>query len=304
MKEKSKRAGVPLVAGIVAILAVALLGANAPGATTPSAPLTSAPPIGSSKFVYSGTWKIEPVAERGTVNFNLNHAMSDSGRDVPLTQLGLTAAALRGDAHAIAFEMKTDAGSFVCRGTVSQGSGAGAFTFVPDERYVKAFNAMQQAPLTPGQQVQAGMFDLSTSYIDAVAAAGFGGMPFETFVSFGMFKVTPEFLRTLRADFPAVDSSAVIGARMASDEKNVDLHALHVDFPSADLDTIVALAVGGVTPAYVAALRAADVRGLSADVVGDLRAHGIDQPFADRLAAKGPHGLSPDEVVRLKYGSP
>jgi hypothetical protein len=298
MKQNSKRSLPSAVAG-VAIFAVALLGAYAPSATS-----SSEPPIGSSKLVYSGNWRIEPLVASERVNFDLSYVMSNSGDDVPLAQLGLTAETLRGDAHAIEFEMKTDAGSFVCRGVASKGTGAGTFAFAPDEAYAKAMNAVRSAPLTPGQQVRAGMFDLSTSYVDAVAAAGFGDAPFDTLLSFRMFKVTPEFLRALRRDFPTIASSAVIGALMASGKQHIDLHALHLDFPNDDLDTIVALAAAGVTPAYVAALRAADVRGLSADTAAALRARGVDQAFADRLATKGPHGLSPDEVVRLKDETP
>ena len=282
----------------ITLAAIALSSAALLGATVPSPP---APAAGLSQLMYAGYWKIQPPAKDGSVNFGLSYpaSMSNNTDFMPMTRLGLTPEALHGPNHPIEFQLKTEAGTFVCRGNVADGAGSGAFAFVPDEAYAKSYDAVRSRRLTPRQQVQAGIFDLSTAYVDAVASAGFGDAAFDTLVGFKIFGVTPELLRTLHSDFPTMDPSEVVGIWMTIDKQHVDLHALHLDFPNEEVDAIVALASAGVTPAYVAALRSADVRGLTAEGVAVLRMHGVSQAFADSLATKGPHGLSIDEVVRL-----
>jgi hypothetical protein len=281
----------------IAVFAVAFLGANPAGASDSQA--------GLARLMNSGTWKIQASPKDGAANFELAYppSMSRSGDDVPLTQLGLTPAALRGAAHAIAFDFKTEAGTFACSGRVADSVGGGSFTFVPDEAFAKSYESLRSTRLTPSEQIKAGMFDLRIGYVTAAVAAGFGDANFDTLIGFKVFGLQPEFLQTLHSDFPSTTSSEVVGAWMASEKQGFALHALHLDFPDEDLDAIMALASAGVTPDYVAALRAARVRGLTADGVAVLRTQGVDQAFVDHLAAKGPHGLSVDEVVRLAKGS-
>jgi len=299
--------GMPLVVAAIAVATACILGAyGAPSFTDSPSPVASAlhfsdQPAGQSRLIYSGNWKIEASARPGFVNFGIDYpaSMSASSHDMPLNQVGLTSRALGGASRTITFDFKTESGTFVCHGKVSKGQGTGTFTFVPDDAYANAYDAIRSQPLTPRQRVQAGMFDLRISYVRGVVAAGFGDITFEALDNFKNFGITPEFLRILHSDFPTIDSSGVMDAAMASLPSDIDLHALHLELPNEDLDAVIALAMAGVTPRYINALRAAGVRGLSADSVVEMNAHGVDQAFADRLATKGPHGLSVDEVVRL-----
>jgi hypothetical protein len=259
-----------------------------------------------AQLINSGNWTIQPPAKDGSVNFGLSYpaTLSNNTDFVPLSRLGLAADVLNGVSHAIDFELKTEAGTFACHGKVANGDGGGKFAFEPDAAYATAYDAVFSSPLTQRQQVQAGMFDVSVAYVTSVAKAGFGSADFDTLLSMKIFRVTPEFLQALHADFPATAPSDVIGTWMMADKEHVDLHALHLDFPTENFDAITALAVAGVSPAYVAALKAAGVQGLTADGVATLRLHGVNQAFVDRLARNGPRGLSIDDVVRLKESTP
>jgi hypothetical protein len=60
------------------------------------------------------------------------------------------------------------------------------------------------------------------------------------------------------------------------------------------------MGMAGVTPAYIAMLRSADVRWLSANNVTALRSAGVDEAFIKRMIAHGKTGRTIDEVVALK----
>ena len=283
---------------VAAIFAVIFLGVVA-------APSYSETPSELSRLINSGTWKIYSTGNAGLVNLALSYAptLSNSAGIVPLAAMGMSAQDLAGE-HALQFRFPAAAGDFMCQGDAANGKGSGTFVFVPDAAYSKAYDAIHPTALTPRQQVQAGIFDLSIDFVRAVAAAGFADASFETLLGMKIFGVTPGFVKTLHADFPTADSSDVVGTWMLVDKEHVEIHALHLDFPAESLDAIVALATAGVTPAYVTALRNAGVHDISAESVAVLHANGVDQAFVDRLAANGPRGLSVEEVVRLKKTPP
>jgi hypothetical protein len=252
-----------------AVLAVALVGAY----STPSSASVDAPP----QISYAGKWSIETTGSNDSAHLTLQYPPSssnDSGM-ASLSALGLEPGTFGGSGHAVQFGIRRDAGTFVCQGNAGSGSGGGTFKFEPNPQYVRDVVAAGFAAPTLREQVMAGMFDVGTSYVQAMGAAGLRGVRLDKLVDLKIFDLTPEFVA-----------------------------ALHADFPDESIDGFVALHMVGVTPAYVDALRRAGVPNLSADNVSALRAAGVDQAFAERLATKGPHGLSIDEVVRLKETAP
>ena len=257
-------------AAVAAILAVVWMGEYAAPASADSA---NAP----AEISFAGKWSIETTGSNDSANLRLQYPPSssnDSGM-ASLAALGLQPSTFGGSEHAVQFAIRRDAGTFACQGTAGAGRGDGAFRFEPNPLYVRDVVAAGFPSPTLREQVMAGMFDLRTSYVQAMAAAGIRGVRLDKLVDLKIFDVTPEFVA-----------------------------ALHADFPGESTDDLVALHMVGVTPAYVDALRRAGVPNLTADNVSALRAAGIDQAFAERLATKGPHGLSIDEVVKLKEKAP
>jgi hypothetical protein len=228
-----------------------------------------------AEVAYAGTWRIEPLESNESVTFALHYPPSSSNRSGPiaLANLGLTTEALGGQPHPVRFEVRREAGTFVCQGTAGDGRGNGAFRFRPDRGYANAIVDTGLPPLTLHQHIQAGMFDISSRFVQAIVATGLPHVTFPQVLGLRIFRITPEAVS-----------------------------ALHVNFPSASLDDIRALAMSKVTAGYVEALRRANIRNLSADNVAALRASGIDQAFIEGLAAKGYHRLSIDDVVGLYSG--
>jgi hypothetical protein len=225
-----------------------------------------------AEIAYRGTWRIEPLESNESVTLALHYPPSASNRSGPIAfaKLGLTPEALDGPPHPLRFEVRREAGTFVCEGIGDDARGSGAFRFRPDRAYANAIVETGLAPLTLHEHIQAGMFDISSGYVKAIVATGLPHVTFSQLIGLRIFRITPEQVR-----------------------------ALHDSFPSASLDDIRALALSKVTADYVEALRRANISNLSADNVCALRASGIDQAFIDELAAMDRHDLSIDDVVTL-----
>ena len=215
-----------------------------------------------------------------------------------LAQLGIDAATLQGDGHPLHFTLRHDAGTFTFSGSANRGLAIGTFRFTPDQTYVKAFGALRGTPLTPRQEVMAGMFDLRLAYVEAVVESGLRNTSFDDLVGLKMFGVTAADVKSIREDFPSADAGAIKMVRMMKGDPE-RMHELHLLLPGADLMTVMGLPGMGITPAYVKALQKAGVRDLTGDNVLALTVAGVSQAFADHLASQGPYGLTVDEVARL-----
>jgi len=227
----------------------------------------------TAAIAYAGTWRIEPLeSSEMSVTFALHYPPSLSNRSGPtaLAKLGLTMEALSGQRHSVRFELRRDAGTFECQGIATDGRGNGAFRFKPDPLYANAIIENGLAPLTLHQHIQAGMFDISSSFVQAIVAIGVPDLAFSQLIGLKIFRITPD-----------------------------DVSLLHIHFPSAGLDDIRSLALSKVTASYMQALRRAEISNLSVENVCALRAFGVDATFIEDLAVKGQRGLSIDEIVRL-----
>jgi hypothetical protein len=225
-----------------------------------------------AEVAYRGEWRIEPGKSPETVNLSLSYpaSASNSSGSITCSDLDLTIASLAGKPSPVHFALRREAGTFECRGTVGEGRGRGAFRFRPDLAYERALAESGLPPLTHRARVQAGLFDVRSSYVATIAEIMLPSVTFDRMLKAKMFRIAPEHVR-----------------------------ALANDFPEAEVDDLITAAMVGVTPDYVEALRRADVPGLRIENVSALRASGVDQGFIERLAAGGRRGLSIDEVFGL-----
>jgi hypothetical protein len=223
-----------------------------------------------AKVAYAGTWRIEPAETNETVTFSLSYPPSSSNSSGPIAVANLlqTPETLAGDRHPLRFELRREAGTFVCQGTANRGRGNGGFQFRPNPAYVNALREGGMSPLALGDDVLAGLFDVTAAFIKAIVAIGLPNVTFSQLLALKIFRI-----------------------------KSEDLSALHASFPSEGLDELRMLVMSGVTATYAEALRRADVTGLSAINVSALRASGVDRAFIESLAANGHRGLSIDDVA-------
>jgi len=143
---------------------------------------------------------------------------NESSFDISPQRLGLSDEQLRSAGGHITFTFAREAGSFACEGSMAKGSGGGTFAFSPSTAYLSTMRAHGYT-LDPHQQMTAATLDLTTAYVDGVAAAGFAHLSFEQLVSFRALRIDEAYIRSIRATFGGpIDA-----------EKMLSLKALGID---------------------------------------------------------------------------
>jgi hypothetical protein len=121
-----------------------------------------------------------------------------SSSGVSLADLrGLTLAALNGSGP-IAFKLARDAGTFEFDGDTRGGVGVGRFTFTPNPAFASTFAAKGRT-LDDDDVFVAAVHDLSRSYLDDMAAAGYPDLSWDRAIAFRIHGVSAEWLKDLAA---------------------------------------------------------------------------------------------------------
>lgn len=209
-----------------------------------------APHVAAAQTTFSGTWSMAPSKHSGEVRFELrvdsagNH--DESSFDVSTQQLGLSDEQVRTGGNHVTFTFAREAGSFACEGAMSNGSGGGTFVFSPSTAYLSTMRAHGYT-LDPHQQMTAATLDLTTAYVDGIAAAGFAHLSFEKLVSFRALRIDEAYVRSMRAAFGGpIDA-----------EKMLSLRALGID--SAYIKRVQAHGFANLTIDQVISLKALNV---------------------------------------------
>ena len=252
----------------------------------------------------NGTWAISPSSVPGDVHLELRiddvEHQGSSSHDVSASSLRLSQQQLH-SGHHVKFSIVRDAGTFACEGTLLGGKGGGAMTFEPSASYEHAMND-RGYDLSGDQQATAGMLDLSLSYVDSIADAGFPHLPFEKLVAFRALGIDESYARSMRRLFgeDGVDAEQLIALRaLGVDDRYVDdLRA--AGSTVSNPRQAVQLRAMHVDAAYVRDLANAGYPHLSPNELVQLRALDIDAAYVERVKAHGfPHPTI-DELVRMK----
>jgi hypothetical protein len=275
--------------------AIVLAGALALLAAAPS------PPV-------SGTWSLEPAATAGKVNIQLR-STDPSGKedvessfDVSTQELGLSAVQLASQRGDVAFTWGREAGSFACKGWLSEGKGGGTFVFTASSEYLAKMHAAGYDLASPRDQIVAAILDINTGYVAAIAAAGYPRLPFQKLIAFRALKIDDVYVRAMRAAFGSADLGPEqiisLQALRVTPEYVADMRAAGVAIDTAQ-DAIRMRALK-VDAAFVRSMAAVGFTHLSSDELVRLRALGIDAAYVKRVQAHGFANLTVDQLVRLK----
>ena len=225
----------------------------------------------------TGTWKIT-ANDAGTVQFDLRSTSSDGRHDneegdsVTLASLGLTQAQFSGASGPVSFTLAHEAGNIVCRGTLGDSWGAGTFAFSPSPAYASAMASRGSAVGSDRQQMVGAMLDISVAYVDGLAKAGFGQVPFKDLISMRALKVTPEYVADMKS----------AGVVFSAARQTVEARALNV------------------TPVYVREMASVGYPNLDVRQLVELRALDIDAAYVRKVQAHGFQHLTIQKLVEAK----
>ena len=204
-----------------------------------------APQVAAAQATLSGTWSMAPSKHSDEVRFELrvdsagNH--DESSFDISPQQLGISDEQLRSAGTHITFTFAREAGSFACEGGMAKGSGGGTFLFSPSTAYLSMMRAHGYT-LDPHQQMTAATLDLTTAYVNGIAAAGFAHLSFEKLVSFRALRIDEAYIRSMRAAFGGpIDAEKMLSLRAlgidAAYIKRVQAHG----FANLTIDQVISL---------------------------------------------------------------
>jgi hypothetical protein len=222
-----------------------------------------------------GRWSITPIpAELGRVqlHIDIDHGrVLSSDNAVPLADLGISADRLNGTAGPVSFEIRRDAGTFVCTGNAGAGSGSGDLTYLPN-----------------------------AAFDDALASRGFGRPTLKQSAALAVGGMTLAFIDRLHPSMPhgSVDDIVRLVNHGATPRYLAAYEALGYHLDSAA--QLQRLMDHGATPGFIASFRQAGFRDLSPDQAVRLADAGASVAFVTRLKARGYTNLSIDEVIRLR----
>jgi hypothetical protein len=255
----------------------------------------------------TGEWSIEPSTQAGQVHFTIvlgnpdSSDTEDHSSDVDISALGLSKAQLESSGD-VTFTFMREAGTFACRGRISNGKGGGTATFTPSGDYRSKMAALGYDGLTLRNQVTAAMIDLTTAYVASISAAGYPHLLFEELVAFRALGVDEGYARTMRATFSSqdLDANDLIAMRALHVTAGYVTELRAMGFTIDKPRDAIAMSALHVDAEYARSLAAAGYPHLTARELIQLRAMHIDAAYIQRVKSHGIPNPTVEQLVRLK----
>lgn len=266
----------------------------------------------------AGQWLIDARPGDGRIQLTLQGNRGTSGHfssssTLPLDQLrGLSRAQMDSAGSNVKFEIDRDAGTLACEGYFKNGSGSGAFTFMPNPGFISAMQSLGYDGLSPEKVFAMALHDVTLSYARDLRALGFDRVTPDQLIALRIHGVAIEFvkaMKSLRYDDLSPDNLVAMRIHGVSAEFAGELKKLGYN---CSIDQMVALRIHGVETQFAKELKALGYGGISPDQMVAMRIHGagIDfvkevkslgyAPTVDQLVAMRIHGVTPEYIQSLQ----
>jgi hypothetical protein len=215
--------------------------------------------------------KMSFSSERGdcVAGHNCHH---DSDSDMLWNRwTGVTPQDLEHEGAAVDARMKADAGEMRCVGTVHDAAMRGAYTFTPDEGFIKRMEGMGFTDLTPDRLQGYAMLDVNTAYVKEMKDAGVTDMTAQNIMGLKALKVDPDYVKAMAA----------------------------AGYPELRAQKLTSMKAVGVSPEKVQAIRAMGYSPTQEELI-QMSVFKIDAPFVERMKARGFKNLTIAQLVKIK----
>ena len=250
-----------------------------------------------------GTWNItmgksEMVLETRWHSDDYRHE-EDNGRAVDPNAVGI-AAALKSSGQHATFTIHRDAGDLVFDGWFGNGTGAGNFTYTPNEAFFTALQKRGYAVDGIAEEMSFATLDVSNDYISSLEGLGYK-TDARGLRELRSMNVTPEYITQMRAAGITADD-----ARSLTEMKAVGVAPDYVrtmksaGLQNLDRRSLVELKSMNVTPAFISEIAQAGYPHLTAREYVELKSMNIDAAYIRSLANHGLKDLTIRRIVELK----
>jgi hypothetical protein len=185
-------------AGLVAMLA--LLWACYPVAQT-SYSNPQEPTINQWMIEYqAGDAKAQLTLRYSRQRSNGGYSDHNTSFGIALDQLtGLTRDQVMSSGTNVQFQLKRDAGTFICEGWFKEGNGSGHFTFSPSNSFISELSKQGFGKPTDEQLLSMALQDVSLALIDELKSTGYDLTTLEQLVNIGNHGVRLDYVQGLKA---------------------------------------------------------------------------------------------------------
>jgi hypothetical protein len=184
---------------------------------------------------------------------------------------GVTPQDLQREGAAVDARMKAESGEMRCVGTVHDAAMRGAYSFTPDEGFLKRMEAMGFDGLTPDRLEGYAMLDVTTEWVKEMKDAGVTEMTSQKLMG----------LKALKVDAAYVKGMAAAG------------------YPELRANKLTSMKAVGVSPEKVQAVRAMGYSPTQEELI-QMSVFKIDAPFVERMRARGFKDLTIAQLVKIK----
>ncbi|HEY0171358.1 MAG TPA: hypothetical protein VGB98_10080 [Pyrinomonadaceae bacterium] len=218
-------------------------------------------PAAAQSQDFTGQWLVEYRTGEGKTSLTLRHRSTrrdasggehvnewNTTRNVsPESLRGLSAGQADSASGAgVRFEIRRDAGTFVCEGWFRQGKGSGHFSFVPDRGFASELSRRGVGTPDARQLFSLASADVGLDLLDELKSQGYERPTVEQFTRMGDHGVTADYVRELR----------------------------DLGYARLPAETLVRMRDHGVTPAFVRAAKSRASTTLSPDELIRLKDRG------------------------------
>lgn len=201
----------------------------------------------------------------------------------------------------ISFELRREAGTFLCEGWSRDGRASGHFTFVPDKAFARELDSLGFGTPSDRESLSLALSDTGVDLVREIAHAGWDGVTVSQLVRASHHGITAEYVRGIHGlGFRPVSLDAI--TRMRDHGVTVEFVREIMELGIAEVDEqgIVRLRDHGVTPEFIRGMKAAGFAGLDARQLVRLRDHGVTPEYARTMTEAMSRSLTPEELVRLR----
>lgn len=254
-----------------------------------------------------GEWLIEsrPERERVQMTFIWKRSRQSghwNGDEIPIARLeGLTAGQTDGPSTAVRFEIRRDAGTFVCEGRGGDGRGAGLFELRLDPGFAEGLRRRGIGAPTEGQQIRLSFADAGFALLDELKAQQYLTPTLSEFVLMAEHGVDHEYVSGMGAlGYRTGSLAGLVRAR----DHGVDPHYIggmrEAGFDGLTLAELINARDHGVSPGYLAEMRGFGHDGSSLAEYIQLRDHGVDAKFARRVNDRLGKPVSLERLIAIR----
>jgi hypothetical protein len=250
-----------------------------------------------------GSWTLMPTDEAGRMHFTVmqrrERGMSHSDSDWPVSALEGLDLATRAR-HDVTFTIARDAGRFECEGYLTNGEGAGVFTFTPDPGFARSMRDLGFGGIDEDEQFAMALHDVSLEFARQMQRENLAEMDADKLVAFRIFDVSQEFIREIRREgLTATDADELVAFRIhgVSPAKIRELREAGID---ADEDELIAFQIHGVSPEFIAEIERLGYANVDGDDLVAMRIHGVTPEYISDMQSRGLKDLSVDKLVALR----